>query len=487
MNKKISAFPIALVALLSLAATDVRAADRAFSGVVRERGGSGLAGATVVVREGTQRAGAAAVTVTTDAKGSFRAAGLPAGPLDLEVSKRGYRTVRKLTGKEGTADLALDRAPRVAGRAVDESGAPLAPKVVISYRAVTGVRSESRGENSGQGRFEVFLDVPAEEIRAVKAVLSLRAEGYVEKTIPLDPASKDMELGDVKLFRGRTLRGQVRNAVTGNPVAGASVLWARSGRQTFSATTDAERTVTTKDDGTFAIPGVPEGEPVRLRARGPRLAGKTIEVDGAANDVDLTLTGGGKLLVRFCGAGGGSLGVNPELGLDGQTVAVDAEGKAVVETLEAGTYGLTRSFDSGADAHFIRLGEIASVEDGRTTEISFGCTGPEVQGMLKVDGAVKGSAMGALLNSDETRSVPVRVGPDGRFSVRVPFAGPYVASFTTAGMDVPPRTRLLRSSAPCQIPEAGGPCVVELRVRSLFEQPGKPEKAGAADGQVRVR
>jgi protocatechuate 3,4-dioxygenase beta subunit len=208
--------------------------ERTLSGVVVDGGGKPLEGAFVRARP-PQKGGPAwkregrrnrhhgpPLGLTTGADGRFTLTGLTEPEYDVRVWKAGYtlapgRSTGGTEGEEGMlrvgagpADvrLVMARDAHFVGRLVDPDGAPL-----------TRFEVNGSAEEDPDGDFSV----PIESV--LSEALTFEAEGLPPKVVRVDarPAGSDVDLGVVRMSRGRRVHGRVVDAETGAPVPDAEL------------------------------------------------------------------------------------------------------------------------------------------------------------------------------------------------------------------------------------------------------------------------
>jgi protocatechuate 3,4-dioxygenase beta subunit len=261
-------------------------------GRVRDREGSGIAGATVdaTLRESGAPSEREAVS---EEDGKFLVGGLGAGRYDVSAAASGYATAYATATAGGEAlDLRLEPGGQIAGRVVDADGAPVEAAQVSAEDA-----SEPRGPgrffggraDEGDGRF-VLRDVAAGTYS-----LAVRAgtRGEASMSGVRVAAGRTTDVGPITLGRGGIVQGVVVDA-EGNGIPGATV----------NAERDANRRrgqveTQTSSTGLFELQGVPVG-PAYVTARHPAYASRppvatTVDPDKEPVPVRIVLARGGRL------------------------------------------------------------------------------------------------------------------------------------------------------------------------------------------------
>jgi hypothetical protein len=195
--------------------------------------------------------------------------GFPAGPFAVEFSSPGMATLRlelepPRAGFLDLGNLALVRAQPVQGRVLDPSGAPVARAIVEIERsaALQGFATfRGRATTGPDGSFMVLVAPPP------PARLIVRAPGWAPGEMAIDDEGEAI---DVRLDRGRSITGTVRNA-DGAPAVGA---WIGSGRARARSGPDgtfrihvsaSERWLVARDGVQRALGEVADGVTLTLR------------------------------------------------------------------------------------------------------------------------------------------------------------------------------------------------------------------------------
>ncbi|MGE0193395.1 MAG: carboxypeptidase regulatory-like domain-containing protein [Planctomycetota bacterium] len=373
--------------------------------------------------------------VMTDATGrAYSVTADDAPRVTVQVRARGALTDSRgydvpTDGSE--TEIRLPRTASLAGRVVEEDGAPPGPGVVqVSYLDVGGSRRYWTASVAEDGTFEVS-GLPPDTAIEVRVTIATGAPGRIQLGVPAGtwPAgARDLE---IRLPSGKALRGRVLDA-EGAPVAGASVTCDEPGD-------DGEQgprgRVLTDAHGRFTFERVPSGEWVLVaQAPGPgRLVTPPRTVRAGAANLELVLPASSRISGRIAGVRGpgwvviAAPGAGDPNGTSSTEVRVD--GAFTLAGIPAGaTWALWAI--SAEDTRVARRVGVASGDfvvmdlvDGQS--ISGRCAsrgGASLPGLLVVASHPDGVS----------RHVPVQ--PDGTFEVRGLLAGPWeLVAVKTAG------------------------------------------------------
>ncbi len=161
---------------------------------------------------------------STDADGRFRFDNLPAGGAQITLQKSEYSSLSESIAADGRGEFVLKPRAVLAGRVVDADSGAGVPSFIVRLIA-NGLDCDlyGRGEafTSDDGRF--FLrDMETD----LKYEVTIEAPGYAPCVVPdvatHPPGSTDELVFQVR--KARPLLGQVIDAHTGAPIAGADVL-----------------------------------------------------------------------------------------------------------------------------------------------------------------------------------------------------------------------------------------------------------------------
>ena len=446
-------------------------------GAVRDDLGGPVAGARVFLQErmSFDRPDGFLVEVTTAADGGFSIPGTPSdGVLLWAARAAGHMETKGVLGGETRLEVVLDRAQRVSGRLVDPDGLVLRDaKVVVRY--VTDASSRNHGgkiEVDAEGVFTFHREL------ASKARVQVQARGFRQAQRILEPLPqsgwpKEVDLGEIPLDRGRTLRGRTVDVSTGAGIGGVEVkstIFRKDGR---SLVLDQQEGLT-DDEGRFELSGLPPQEPVALSARKAGYAPRNLdlgEIGEENEEIEVVLGRGGRVEGRLCGRPFEL--ARSEIWMAGPAGAMSREGAQPVDTsgrfvfagVETGRRTFIRAFlyesPLRPGSYGAMLGGTKAsvvVEEGRTSTVSLGCDGLLFSGVLLHEGA-------AVANKAITFTGPGGAEPDamtdsaGVFSLRVPVPGDY-EPFTGDG----PAPGMTWAPVSCNVPPGGlAGCVLDLR------------------------
>lgn len=152
-----------------------------------------------------------ALVGTSDARGEVVLSLVAGQTVKLRATARGYRDSKQVEARstDSSVTLTLARLPLIRGRVVRDDGA------VISAFSIGGTRFEA-----SDGRFALESALQGE--RGTQ-ILTIQSRGLVAAQRAVELAGVDVDLGDVVLTPGHTVRGRVLDAVTGQPLGGATV------------------------------------------------------------------------------------------------------------------------------------------------------------------------------------------------------------------------------------------------------------------------
>jgi carboxypeptidase family protein len=262
------------------------------TGTVWGPGNAPVAGAVVRAEPEAPRWATSPRPAVSDARGRYEIAGLDAGLYRLVARHKDLAPglvagVDVERGSDAQADVVLEKGAAVSGRLV---AGPESRAVAgrVSVQEIDGqpaprpLRDVLRAEAGADGRFRM------EAVPAGSHVLAVTAPSYAPKRVEVHvaPGARPVDVGDVELETGLTIRGRVRDRA-GAPVAGASVSiypMRRMLREIHQAVSEA--------DGNFVLAGVEPGS-YRMNAGAAGYAGMERSVDGGADKVDLVLSPAG--------------------------------------------------------------------------------------------------------------------------------------------------------------------------------------------------
>lgn len=216
--------------------------------------------------------GLVGMRAVTDAQGRFWVQRVPTEPVTLVATHREYAPSEEKTIPVGTRDVTLILRPggSLSGRVVDAIGR----RPVTTYEVAMVSFKPRDGDEQGGGGFERLSVADAEGrfqftgLTPGTYAISVLADGFraeVLEGIEVYPAEETRDV-EVRLHRGGTLTGVVRDAKTGGPIPQAFVSVTTLYDQGYrrggpGALTDAE--------GRFRMEGLPSGpRSLNVRARG---------------------------------------------------------------------------------------------------------------------------------------------------------------------------------------------------------------------------
>ncbi|HEY4240723.1 MAG TPA: carboxypeptidase-like regulatory domain-containing protein [Kofleriaceae bacterium] len=282
---------------------------------------------------------------STDDRGHFELREVPPGDYEIEASRSGARgNGTKLTAHTGGAPLRIvvPSAGSVTGRVL-LAGAPVPFFGVTVSTDPDMVRydlAHPRGVRAPDARFT------ERNLSTGHYIVSISGPTFRTKTVETDVgAGATVELGDIAVDPGRTVRGHVLDA-NGQPAVGALVQITNSpndGPQVsvLSARASDEYNATVGADGSFAFAGLPdtlEGHVV-MATRGTERSEPV--PFGAADTIELSMHATGTILAsvaNYVGHPHESMRFSIEHGGDSFSVRVEADGTATVEHLLPGDY-----------------------------------------------------------------------------------------------------------------------------------------------------
>jgi protocatechuate 3,4-dioxygenase beta subunit len=249
--------------------------DATITGHVRDRAGAPIADALVRADPSTPSGDVATVFATTGPDGAFTLAGVDRASYDLSAEAedhvRGVRT--NILGGSRNVELTLDASLPLAGRVVDQSGAPVPVFTLLVRRRAGTARPlvATRSLIDPQGRFAVR--VPPGDYDLVAT-----ARGSARGT-PTQAAAGATDVRIV-LGSGATLRGKVIASDDHAPIGNASVECETPGGG--ASALPADPGTVTRRDGTFELTGISAG-PLSIHVAADGYHGK-IEAAMTATD-----------------------------------------------------------------------------------------------------------------------------------------------------------------------------------------------------------
>lgn len=451
------------------------------SGSVRDDLGVVVPGARVRLRAGsptTGRPAGAERVARTGSDGGFVVHGLPLDEtLSWDAGTEEHEVSRGELGGETRLEIVLTRAQRVFGRLVDEEGRPVAGvEIEVSYvtqkrttdsegneRRFTMVEGHPGPVVSGEdGTFSFFRRLPA-SVQIAPEGKGRLPETRTLEPLPADAVRGELDLGDLVLRTGRALSGRVAKADGGAPVAGAELEASWSGEE--AGDLGSARGLS-EADGSFRIEAIVPGREVTLTARKEGFSPRTLAIAPEADSVDVLLSRGGRVKGRVCGTAwelaSAAVWYGPDGAISSRSQAVvDSGGRFTLENAETGTLTFARSWRFRSPANPGSTWEWsgaarASVEvkEGETAEVSLGCDGIPVSGLLLRDGRPVASEIVIFSSGAGAPATDAITDASGRFFARVP--SPRLWLLSAGGSP-------LSAAAACEVPPGGlEGCRVEL-------------------------
>jgi hypothetical protein len=457
-------------------------AGRSVEGAVRDDLGLVVSGARVRLRTGGGLTGRPLGTdrsARSGSDGAFSVSGLPLDEVfSWDVTSPEHEDARGALGGETRLEVVLTRAQRVSGRLVDESGQPSPGVLVEVFYTMTVESKDAEGHEhrhtaveghtervvSGEeGAFSFFRQLP------FSTQLAPQKEGFLTDSLVLpaladDEVRGENDLGDLVLRKGRTLRGRVATVDGGNPIEGAALeaTWKEDKGRSFG-----QEQAVSGADGSFRIEGILPGRDVVLAATREGFAPRTVRVSPDADSVDVLLGRGGLVRGRVCGTAwefpsmlvsyggtGGYFTTNRD------QVRLDASGRFVLENAETGKLVFSRNWrfqdpaNPGSAYEWSgQVGAAVEVREGETSEVSLGCDGIVLSGVVTRSGRPVASQIVAF-SLGAGPMTDALLDANGAFVARVPSPGRWLLSVGGAA---------LSPAAGCEVPPGGlEGCRVEL-------------------------
>jgi hypothetical protein len=372
---------------------------------------------------------------TTDADGKALLQPVHPGWTMVEGHAAGYAFAQQVVtvgagGAAATVRLTLHKGVAVAGRVVDEAGAPVARAHVTANNPPWGTAGDAV-ETDAQGKFA--LPTLAKGIHTVTAVDGVHASST---SSPFVVADKPVDGIEVKMLAGGGVKGSVVDK-DGKPVAFATVRIASTGgtgggprgpRGRGGGDFGATRTATTDRNGLFELRGLPRHR-LSARAESGDVASKLVDVDlettASATDVKLVLDVSGMI----------------------RGMVVDEAGQPVPEVA---VHAVPDVF-GGAGASELML-------SGMSSTTSDGGGGFAITGLP--DGAYRLWAQRGASSSTYGEGTPAHAG-DRDVKVVLPATGTLTAKLAIAGSTAPPQLASVMVGRQTPIPIDNGAVTVK--------------------------
>ncbi|RKH14343.1 hypothetical protein D7X74_20195 [Corallococcus sp. CA047B] len=279
---------------------------------------------------------------------------------------------------------------RITGRLVKANGAP-----------ITRFELNEEPVRDPRGAFTVFVDKPGLQHLTFKAL----GHAFTQRDVRV-PAGRDVDLGEVRIEAGHTVRGRVVDDATGEPLEGVAISLSLPPEELKAAAEEESGEkyeiyevdgsfldATTARDGTFTLPSV-ESRPYRLTAR-HNGAGEYATLERALgpteDTLELRLQGDTRLEVTVKDAQGrpypSMVSVRSERDQEATDYIPDDEARTVFRELEPGDYlvGLRSSDGPYAapyqkvrvEAHRVTRVQLLAAAKGATVTVRWGERGPQ--------------------------------------------------------------------------------------------------------------
>ncbi|MBK6406701.1 MAG: hypothetical protein IPF66_17650 [Holophagales bacterium] len=451
-------------------------------GAVRDDLGSPVAGARVLVlaRAVFDRSDPYFDEARTAADGGFSISGAPAGePISWVVRSSGHMKAEGILGGETRLEIVVERAQHVSGRLVDPDGLPFREaQIVVRYVTDRSSRNHaSKIEIDGDGGFSFHREMPS------KTRVEVKAKGLRQARRELEPLAetgwpKELSLGEIRLERGRTIRGRVVDGGSGLALAGVALKTSVAQRDGKAIVFDEQESVSV-EDGSFEISGIAPKEPVALSARKDGYAPRNLDLGGTDDDVEVVLGRGGRVEGRLCGRpfelSRSEIWMTSQPNVNSRKGAqkADATGRFVFTGVETGSMTFTRAWvyenPLMPGAYGAMVGGTKAtivVEEGRTSTIALGCDGIRLSGLFLREGSPLAAKV-VVLSGPGGAEPDAMTDAAGGFSLFVPVPGPYEPY-----IDEAPASGLKWAPVACNVPAGGlDGCLLDLRPVPAQEKP----------------
>ena len=263
-------------------------------GLVLGPDGKGVPEAKVVAEPDLPTASLAG-PVTSDANGRFALAGVTPGTYRVfgHAPKLGASLVEEVSveaGSDARVDLRLGPASDVVGRAVGPDHKPVPANVVatdLDGHAAAAIPAALHAEAAPDGRFRLSGLPPGSH--ALRVTSPGFAPKRVEANVAGDEPQATLDLGDVELERGLTIRGRVEDEAR-QPVANASIV----GRFQGDLGDDLTPHARSESDGSFILAGLTAGR-YTLEVRAPGYGEARPDAEAGADKLVVTLRPAGTI------------------------------------------------------------------------------------------------------------------------------------------------------------------------------------------------
>jgi protocatechuate 3,4-dioxygenase beta subunit len=419
-------------------------------GKVRDASGAPIAGAAIDNVAAPARS--MRLSAESEPDGTFVLSATEKVVYHLRVQAEGYAQRSNIDVEPGGApiDVVLQRAGKIVGTVVDESGRPLP-----DCRAVARPAERQGGELvlpnltdvvSTGGRFEIT------GVRAGTFVVQIQAADHIDKSVSdvRVTAGATTDVGKVVLSAGGVVQGLVTDSGSA-PVAGARVT-VQKARTTMYGGGPQNQEATTDGAGRFEIRGLPLGT-AQLKAEHRRYAPSApveVSVDPAAGPAEarITLVQGGTLqgsARRRDGKPVSGAMVHMISSVSGFGAAMGAavreDGSFLIEHVTPGKADVAL-LTGAAGRYNSVLSKEVDIRDGETTTIELTLMDVFVSGrvtrggrpvanhLVRFEGGMQmtmgfGSGLGVSPRPSGPPRLEATSGADGRYELLVPAAGKY--------------------------------------------------------------
>ncbi|WP_309894535.1 carboxypeptidase regulatory-like domain-containing protein [Archangium sp.] len=252
---------------------------------------------------------------------------LGAEAYDVFARKEGYRRPggQAVRVGAGTSEVrvVLERLGRIRGRLVDPTGAP-----------ITWFKVNEQTQKEPGGAFSVIFHESGTESLSIHAP----EMAPVLRSVPVRDGI-DVDLGELRMGPGRTVRGRVLDAETSEPMP-ALIRFTDTTLDSKSPTSSLLwRTVVVEEDGAFVLSNV-EARPLTLVVEHPDYWPKRLTLDERTEELTVRLETGAQVEVRVRDTQGQLMGASLDFERDGggNRGSYLPEGTEVLRGLQPGHY-----------------------------------------------------------------------------------------------------------------------------------------------------
>lgn len=262
----------------------------------------GIAGAQIALWDFSDSGSVDNRYLTTDEDGRFAINNLPESNWSVRIQADGYarwNSSSVLSLKVGDecdlGDIALHPTAKIFGLVVDETTGEGVPDADVSLES-TGRRGfgGDSATTGGDGKFQMTSVDPG------TYTLRADADGYAPTDVEnvRVSSSEQLHVGTIKLGRGLTIHGCVRNE-NKDAITGAAIEVVVVESDGFMGDEDTLAETTSESDGAFEISGLKEGDfTLQVKAAGYAEYRESIKVTGDGGEFDVTLSRGGVITGR---------------------------------------------------------------------------------------------------------------------------------------------------------------------------------------------